>query len=134
MFNKKLKQEISTLNGRINAERSSKDKSINALRSEFDKKLNKIETPNTELQDKLISVLLEKSKKYVYELKDRRASLSSRWNHLHGMVFACAAREYLTRDDLKFETITVDELQKLGKYESFKANGKTYIISNKKLK
>lgn len=66
------------------------------------------------------------------KLKQEIDNLHRRFNELQSKFDKKLNK--MDRDDIVTSKITIDELQQLGKYESFKANDKTYIISNKKLK
>jgi hypothetical protein len=133
MFNKKIRKELKDLRGWIISLQSKLDKNNNKIQSNLDKQINKVKESqpkaNTELQDNLIEALLVKNKMFVYELDNTEKKGSF-------LGFDLYVTDFITRKTpaLLFRTITIEDLQKLESYTTFKADGKTYIITNKELK
>lgn len=124
MFNKKLEQHIRSV-------QSMNQKAINQLRSEFDKKLNEIKKDENTLSEELLKVLWNKSGYQLYKIRNTKTGTP-----LTGTPFCLTYTFgiyepllYNDRQGFNCETISIDELQKIGKYETFKVGDGTYALA-----
>ena len=88
------------------------------LNDDIQARIEKLENKEDTLSKKLIDVLMEKSKVKIYKVSDVRDT---------GTPFSLCYYSVLYPDS-GFDTISIEKLQTIGKYEIFKDGEDTYAI------